>query len=271
MDRESASPAARYPMRNDTAEEGDRLKGLQALHDSSTITRLEALGVAEGWNCVEVGAGAGSIAGWLSGQVGPTGSVTAIDRDLTQLNWLEERPNVILVKGDLSSMPFGHECFDLAHSRSVLMHLDPAVTDDVVGRVAGALRQGGQVLFEEADGLPLEDPGELPAPFAKVMAPIARRWTWARHLPDLLTELGLVEVHDDVRNSPMMGATAGAAFWKHTLSMIRPMLTDDGVMRSQGLAAVDDQTFDAMLALLDDPEFNAPFANRHFVSARRAQ
>ena len=258
-------------MRNDTDEEGDRLKKLQSLHDTSTIARLEALGVAEGWNCVEVGAGAGSIAGWLSDRVGPTGSVTAIDRDLTQLAWLTERGNVVLVKDDLASVPFGRDHFDLAHSRSVLMHLDPAVADDVVSRIAVALRVGGQVLFEEADGLPLEEPGQLPAPFALVLAPIARRWTWARHLPELLTELGVVDVNDEVKDSPMKGASVSAAFWKHTLSMVRPMLTDDSIMRPQGLAAVDDGTFDAMLALLDDPEFSAPFAHRHFVTARRAQ
>ena len=67
----------------------------------------------------------------------------------------------------------------------------------------------------------------------------------------------------------MVGATPGAAFWKHTLSVVRPMLTDATIMRPQGSAPVDDQTFDAMLLLLDDPEFEAPFADRHNASARR--
>ena len=65
----------------------------------------------------------------MADEVGPTGSVTAVDRDLTQLMWLEDRPNVVLVKGDLATMDFGEERFDLAHSRSVFMHLAPADAD----------------------------------------------------------------------------------------------------------------------------------------------
>ena len=40
-------------------------------------------------------------------------------------------------------------------------------------------------------------------------------------------------------------------------------------MESMGRRAVDDASFDAMIALLDDPDFAMPFAARHRVSARR--
>jgi ubiquinone/menaquinone biosynthesis C-methylase UbiE len=46
-----------------------------------TIRRMGNIGVTDGWICLEVGAGAGSIARWLARRVGPTGSVVATDLD----------------------------------------------------------------------------------------------------------------------------------------------------------------------------------------------
>ena len=46
-----------------------------------TIRHLQALGVSKGWRCLEIGAGAGSIAAWLCEQVDADGSVVAIDLD----------------------------------------------------------------------------------------------------------------------------------------------------------------------------------------------
>ena len=43
------------------------------------------MGLAEGWHVLEVGAGGGSMARWLSEQVGPSGRVMATDIDLQRL------------------------------------------------------------------------------------------------------------------------------------------------------------------------------------------
>ncbi len=80
-----STPRVRYPLRNAAPEEAARLGTLQSLHDGSTIRQFERLGVAPGWDCAELGAGAGSVARWLSDTVGDTGSVTAIDRDTALL------------------------------------------------------------------------------------------------------------------------------------------------------------------------------------------
>jgi SAM-dependent methyltransferase len=257
----------RYPMWNSTDDEGARLGKLQGLHDEATVRRLRALGVGPGWHCLELGAGAGSVAQWMSDEVGPTGSVTAVDRDAGQLRRLAERTNVTVLEDDLTTMAFPESAFDVIHSRSTLMHVDAA--DAVVTKLVPALRPGGVVLFEEADGAPVTTAVDPPAPFVLVMAPLAMRWTWARHLPDLLTRLGLEDVTDDVRDGPITGATPVGAFWQHTLQSIRSLLTHSTRTGATGGAAVDDATVDAMLALLDDPEFVMPFALRHNVTARR--
>jgi 2-polyprenyl-3-methyl-5-hydroxy-6-metoxy-1,4-benzoquinol methylase len=56
-----------------------RLRALEESRDPVTIRRLRALGVGPGWRCLELGAGRGSIASWMCQQVGPDGTVTALD------------------------------------------------------------------------------------------------------------------------------------------------------------------------------------------------
>ena len=58
-------------MRNSADDEAARLGTLQGLHDDATIRRLRRLGVAPGWHCAELGAGAGSVARWMADAGGP--------------------------------------------------------------------------------------------------------------------------------------------------------------------------------------------------------
>jgi tRNA A58 N-methylase Trm61 len=54
---------------------------------------LESLGVADGWRCLEVGAGGGSIAEWLCRRVGRKGAVLATDLD-TRFLYALDFPNL---------------------------------------------------------------------------------------------------------------------------------------------------------------------------------
>ena len=210
------------------------------------------------------------MAEWLADRVGANGSVTAIDQDTGLLAHLAQRPNVTVIEADLTTMAFPESSYDVVHSRSVLMHLDNA--DLVVVHAATALRPGGWVLFEEVDGAPAQraaSEGGLPEPFLRVMVPLAQGWTWARHLADRLTALGLVDVEDDVHDDPLVGGSPAAAFWRQTLEKIRPLVTEPSRMADLGRESLDAGCYDAMLSLLDDPSFEAPFAARHRVSARR--
>lgn len=65
--------------------ERERLAMLASIRDAHTIRCLDAVGVSPGWRCVDVGAGVGSIACWLSERVGPDGSVVATDLETAAL------------------------------------------------------------------------------------------------------------------------------------------------------------------------------------------
>jgi SAM-dependent methyltransferase len=263
---------SRYPLRNAEPDEAARLDSLQNLRDASTIRHFDRLGVAAGWRCAELGAGGGSIARWLAGRVGATGSVTAIDADTSLFADLATMAHVRVIQDDLTTMEFGSECFDLVHSRAVLMHVNnPA---GVVERVVGALAPGGMVFFEEVDGAPAQEASRdpaLPHAFRAVLLPMAAQWTWARGLAAQLRSLGLVDVVDDMLVDELTGATPSAAFWAQTLDTVRPIVTDPTRMAQSSRVVVDVGAYDEMIALLSDPSFSVPFTARHRVFARRAR
>jgi hypothetical protein len=52
---------------------------LADLFDPVSTARLARTGVGDGWHCLEVGAGGGSVATWLAARVTPAGRVLATD------------------------------------------------------------------------------------------------------------------------------------------------------------------------------------------------
>jgi len=66
--------------KNAPDREFDRLKMIEAATDADTLSLLEQTGIAAGWNCIELGAGAGSIAEWMGRRVGPQGLILAHTR-----------------------------------------------------------------------------------------------------------------------------------------------------------------------------------------------
>ena len=127
-----------------------RLMALADLHDPGTIRHLAARGVQEGWTCLEVGAGLGTITRWLSERVGPCGRVVATDIDTRFLDALG-LDNVEVRRHDILTSPLPTARFDLACARLVLEHVsDPALA---LHRIAEALKPGGWLVVEDFETL----------------------------------------------------------------------------------------------------------------------
>jgi 2-polyprenyl-3-methyl-5-hydroxy-6-metoxy-1,4-benzoquinol methylase len=137
------------PGRETPAEfEEKRLQSLQQILDPVTIRHLEQLEVQEGWRCLEVGTGEGSVARWLAKRVGPRGSVVAIDID-PRLMTRQYEPNLEMRQHDILVDDLEQGYYDLAHTRSVLTHLSDPV--QAVNKMAAAVRPGGWLFLEEFD------------------------------------------------------------------------------------------------------------------------
>src|SRR6266700_3189442 len=119
-----------------------RLQLIGEVLDAATFGHLRDLRVDEGWRCLEAGAGEGSVARWLSEQVGERGRVVASDVDTRFLDF-PEAANVDVVEHDVRTDPCPGDPFDLVHARNVLMHL-PA-RDEIFGRMVSWLRPGGWI------------------------------------------------------------------------------------------------------------------------------
>lgn len=132
----------------ETRSELERLRALESVFDPATRRTLLTCGLAAGWRCLEVGAGAGSIARWMRDQVGPTGRVVALDMD-TRFLVGPEAAGLDVVEGDVRKAALEPASFDLVHARFVLIHLAdwPRALDVVMA----VLKPGGWLVLEEPD------------------------------------------------------------------------------------------------------------------------
>jgi SAM-dependent methyltransferase len=134
-------------------KERGRLAALESLFDPASRQQLTSLGVGEGWQCLEVGAGAGGIAGWLADRVGDTGHVLATDLDTRFLDDRfsdgRGRANLDVLTHNIVTDPLDGVAFDLIHARAVLVHLPE--WRQVLDRLVDALRPGGWLLIEDVD------------------------------------------------------------------------------------------------------------------------
>lgn len=128
--------AAGYGLDNAWHNALARLRSLEDWLDPGTIRHLRARGVGAGWRCLEVGAGAGSIARWLSGTVGSGGEVLATDIDTRFLTGLSES-NLRVRCHDITADGLPAASFDLVHCRLVLAHLPGR--EAVLRKLAAAL------------------------------------------------------------------------------------------------------------------------------------
>lgn len=85
--------------------------------DPSTVRRLEAIGVAPGWRCLDVGAGGGTVCEGLCRRVGPTGRVTAMDLDARFLRALDYA-NLHVREENVVDADFPSGTFDLVHTKT---------------------------------------------------------------------------------------------------------------------------------------------------------
>ena len=206
-----------------------RLELLEACYDPTTIRIADSLGVARGWRCFDAGAGSGSFARWLASRVGAEGVVVAADLDVSLLDGTRGL-EVRRIDLERDELPQGE--FDLVHTRLVLMHL--TARDEVLRRLAAAVRPGGVLMIEEDDVHPVMataggDYLEAWRAFADTMRQAGTDPEWARALPERLGALGLEDIGAEVSGQLFRGGSDWARFWSLTWLQVRDRIVAGGI------------------------------------------
>ncbi|QLH21585.1 trans-aconitate 2-methyltransferase [Streptomyces sp. Rer75] len=182
-------------LNKDLPTEVSRLRLLEQTYDPGTFALLEKLDIDPSWQCLELGAGAGSVAYWLADRV-PYGGVVAADLDPRFID-ADHSPQLSVRRMDLNEEDFAPGSFDLVHARAVFMHLPRR--EEVLQRAVSWLRPGGRLVLEDVYFLPAEDspyPEWRQAQRAWLTALAAQGidLAWARRTPSRFAAAGLESV-----------------------------------------------------------------------------
>ncbi|KOV80002.1 class I SAM-dependent methyltransferase [Nocardia sp. NRRL S-836] len=232
----------------DTGESLDpQLDALSSLLDAGTFARVERLGITDGWRCLEVGGGGGSVANWLADVVAPSGHVTVTDLDVTRL---EERDNITVLEHDVVSGVLPGNAFDLVHARGVLFHLPARET--VLRKLRDALRPGGWLVLDEFDCLPLEVLAAAPDDAKLIMRvknalltlldQAGAELSWGARIERALLDTGLHDISGAREVREWEGGSPGCRLLAATARQVRAKLP------------LSDDEFGRYLELMETPE-----------------
>jgi SAM-dependent methyltransferase len=238
-----------YVLTKDFEGEHERLRLLEDHVDPLSVAAIEAAGLSRGARCLEIGAGAGSIARWFAERVGDPGSVVATDLDTRLLTPLA-REGITVTRHDVLVDDFPPQSFDLVHARAVLEHI-PA-REEALDRIAPWLKPEGALVLVDCASYPIassqhESFRVAMQAWVDIIAKTGTDYDWTRTFPEPLQRHGYRDVGAAAIAPVLQGGTPLARFWSLTLETLRSRIT------AERLAS--DADIDAAQTLLEDHDF----------------
>ncbi|KWV31280.1 class I SAM-dependent methyltransferase [Micromonospora rifamycinica] len=231
-----------YAFDNASEQATDHHSALADLLDGHTRAALGELGGLAGRRCLEVAAGAGSIATWLVGQ-----GAEVVATDIAPQH-VPARPGLVVRRHDIvaDEPPVG---FDLVHARLLLGHLPRR--EEALRRMTTALRPGGDLLIGEfalAPGsfvryAPDEATTGLLSRYlaAHVAALVASGMDldWAHRAPAAFAEAGLTGVRSRTQAESWHGGGPGCRLLRAGIPQLRGALVRQGLTDAELTATVE--------------------------------
>jgi SAM-dependent methyltransferase len=242
-----------YILDNAATEAATRLSALAEMYDPGTFRHLQSCGIGEGWHCLEIGAGNGSVVRWLADRVGPTGHVLATDLDPRHLE-SSRRSNVEIRQHNIATDPLPTEAFDLIHARLVLNVIPPGA--QVLSRLIRALKPGGWLVSEdfeyyvghsESDEHSVHAPLKSTEALRQVLSAAGLNTFYGRGSAARFRAAGLSDVDAAGRVFIWRGGTAGAALTRANREQLRRPILETGLITENEL--------EKDLANLGNPDF----------------
>ncbi|MBD0675146.1 hypothetical protein BU198_31710 [Streptomyces sp. CBMA156] len=228
-------------------EERARLDALSRAFDPQTRRRLEAAEIAPDWSCLEIGAGAGTVAHWMAARC-HRGRVTATDLDVALVR--EPVPaNLTVLVHDVTEDAFPEGAFQLIHARAVLMHLPQR--ERIIQRMLPWLAPGGVLLVEDLvhfprHGLPASSPLRrvIDAWWASLATSFGMDDTWGVRVAAAMRDTGYEKVRSEADLPAFHAGSPIAEFSRLTIQAVAPRLVSTGLLSEAdvhaGLEEIDD-------------------------------
>jgi ubiquinone/menaquinone biosynthesis C-methylase UbiE len=255
MTNATKDPLSPYTFNNDRPTAGSMLNALGQMFDEFSARRLEAAGVKEGARCLEVGAGAGTIATWMAERVGETGEVIATD---LKPQHIPAHPRLTTRQHNVITDPLPAGQFDVIHARAVLQHLPQR--HEVLAKFIGALKPGGAVVVEEMEArwgslvLATPDPRahqifeRYETAMRNVLGSNGNDATWARGVHQAMRDEGLADVDTEGWQGSWSGGTGSPLLAYSGSTELRDKLIAGG-MPAEDLDVMATLTLDPQLVM----------------------
>jgi SAM-dependent methyltransferase len=251
-----------YQFEHSWQHERERLAVLERGGDPSTIACLTSIGVEQGWRCLEIGAGAGSIARWLCDRVGAHGAVVATDLETGFLSEIAA-PNLEVRRHDIRSGSLEEGAFDLVFARKVLEHIPEHKA--ALQKMVRAARSGGWVLVEDGDLVSVFAAAASDVAsfrrgyraFVETMAAAGYQPDLGLHLGAHLLDAGLTNIQVRGRAGEWTGAGDQPSLFLRTFEKIRDRVVVEGRLSAEEA--------DELLREMRSPSFRAVTAI-HFAA-----
>lgn len=215
-----------------------RLRTLERAFDPLSRTAFDLLPLPDKPTILDLGAGAGSFAGWLSKRY-PDATVIATDIDT---RFLTDIPGIRVLTHNAATDDFPAASFDVVHVRALLCHLSER--EDILNKATTWVRPGGWLVIEDVSLRPsLRAANPLfrkvaLAGFTLLEHSIGSDMLWADVLPDRLRERGLSFIGHRTLVGRIGDDSPADAFWASTTAQAGPTLLKLGLLTQDDLDAM---------------------------------
>ncbi len=247
---------------------------LAAICDTQTRHLLHQLHL-RGRHCLEVGAGAGSVAAWLATQVGPAGCVLATDLHPRPT---VDHPRLKVIRHDIVAEPVPDGAWDLIHVRLLLQHLPER--REILDRLVAALNSHGVLVVEDWDltwshGRVLSAPDTVATELFErfqdtlwhIFAEAGVDHAWASRVPQAMIEAGLQDVTAHIGCRSWAGGTAGTRLLAGDIGLLKDKLLDHG-LSSEELDRVRELMADPTMVIRTPPMVSTIGYQPHSLRSR---
>lgn len=232
--------ASQYTFSNADEQGPQQLQLLSQILDEHSTYMLAGTGITPGWQCLDVGPGAGSITSWLADRVRPSGHVTALDLDPRHIHTAD---NVTVLHGDVRTVDLPESHYDLIHTRLLLLHL--AEREMVLDRLVAALKPGGVLVVSDWDATyrdwllhaPTPDAADAFEAFQNGLLGLLQEngadLSWARRAPLAMRAAGLEGIETVAHNRLWAGGEPGCLLHTSNAHQMHDALIADGLTTEQ--------------------------------------